>query len=74
MQTLCTWHIIKLAVAGYDYLRKLIEQKYVNILTVPTFQQFRETFDARMKELKCTGSYQPKRAEVIIEVHWKLPT
>ena len=32
------------------------------------FQPFRETLDARMKELKGTGSYQPKRAEVISAV------
>ena len=60
-------HSIKFAVACYSYLKEAVRAE-VNILTDPIFQPFRETLDARMKELKGTGSYQPKRAEVISAV------
>ena len=50
------------------WLLKEADQAEVNILTDPIFQPFRETLDACMKELKGTGSYQPKRAEVISAV------
>ena len=44
----------------------------VKIFDDPCFQQFRGTLDARMKELRCTGNYQPKRAAVISEEHERL--
>ena len=50
---------------GLLRLLKQADRAEVNILTDPAFHQFRETLDARMKELKCSGMYQPKRAEVI---------
>ena len=56
---------------GLLRLLKEADRAEVNILTdpiFPIFQPFRETLDARMKELKGTGSYQPKRADVISAV------
>ena len=38
-------------------------------MTDDAFRPFRETLDARMKELKRTGNYQPKMAEVISVEH-----
>jgi len=44
----------------------------VNVLTNHKFTKFRGTLDARMKELKNTGKYQPRKAETISEIHENL--
>ena len=54
---------------GLLRLVKGADQVDVNILTDDAFRPFRETLDACMKELKRTGNYQPKRAEVISVEH-----
>jgi len=45
------------------------------MLADPMFCQFHATLDARMKELKSTGNYQVKKAEILTEEHedtlWK---
>ena len=56
-------------------LLREVDRTDVNILADPMFCQFRATLDARMKELKSTGNYQVKKAEILTEEHedtlWK---
>ena len=55
------------ACCGLLRLLKEAGRAEVNMFTDPRFHQFRGTLDARMKELRSTGNYQVKRAEVISE-------
>ena len=56
-------------------LLREVDRADVNILADPMFCQFRATLDAHMKELKSTGNYQVKKAEILTEEHedtlWK---
>ena len=57
---------------GLLRLLKEADRAEINIFDDPHFQQFKGTLDARMKELKRSGNYQPKRAAVISEEHERL--
>ena len=57
---------------GLLRLLKEANQAKVNILSNPEFIQFRGTLDAYMKELRGTGKYQPRKADVISQSHENL--
>ena len=57
---------------GLLRLLKEANRAEISILSNPEFIQFRGTLDARMKELRGTGKYQPRKAEVISQSHENL--
>ena len=54
---------------GLNHSLKSADRADINIFTDPGFICFKETLDAEMKQLKATGNYQCKKAEVVKSQH-----
>ena len=51
---------------GLNRSLKGVDRADINIFSDPQFICFKETLDSEMKALKATGSYQRKKAEVVM--------